>query len=162
MNDADLSGLTLGELDRLEKRIQERRQELRLELRQQADFQGRRVLVIDDDRASRALIRAMLLGDLRYQVTESASGQEGLRMAKSVCPQIILLDIMMPDIDGLQVCQQLRSAPETAGSKIIMVTARKDDRMLQAGLASGADEYLTKPFTKADLLARIERVLAGG
>jgi two-component system response regulator MprA len=115
-----------------------------------------RILVIEDDDAVRAsLRRALVLG--RYEVLEAANGQEGLLRAQSDVPDAIILDLGLPDIDGMEVCRSLRSA----GSRtpILMLTARDavDNRV--DGLEAGADDYLVKPYDVRELQARLHAIM---
>jgi two-component system response regulator MprA len=115
-----------------------------------------RVLVIDDDRAVRdALRRALTLDGYEVQVAEG--GLDGLRRVDETRPDVIVLDVMMPDLDGLEVCRRLRS--EGDRTPILMLTARDavSDRI--DGLDAGADDYLPKPFDVGELTARVRALL---
>ncbi len=128
--------------------------------REQADSPACRVLIADDDRASRVLLRTML-GDIKppLNVLEVSCGQAALAAVNMFHPDVILLDILMPDIDGVSICSELRKRQETRRTPILMVTARKDERMIRAGLLAGASDYITKPFTKELLLEHVRRLL---
>jgi CheY-like chemotaxis protein len=119
-----------------------------------------RVLIADDDKASRVLVRTML-ADLGPKLTtlEVSCGQAALAAVDAYHPDLILLDILMPDVDGISICTELRKRPETRNTRILMVTARRDERMIRAGLLAGADDYLTKPFSKEQLLDHVRRLL---
>jgi two-component system response regulator MprA len=115
-----------------------------------------RVLVIDDDRAVRdALRRALTLGG--YDVQAAEGGLEGLGRVDQTRPDVIVLDVMMPDVDGLEVCRRLRSSGDR--TPILMLTARDavSDRI--DGLEAGADDYLVKPFDVGELTARVRALL---
>jgi two-component system response regulator MprA len=115
-----------------------------------------RVLVVDDDRALRdALRRALTLGGYDVQVAEG--GREGLARVDDTRPDAIVLDVLMPDVDGLEVCRRLRSAGDR--TPVLMLTARDavDDRI--AGLDAGADDYLVKPFDVEELKARLRALM---
>ncbi|MBA2287447.1 MAG: response regulator transcription factor [Ktedonobacteraceae bacterium] len=117
-----------------------------------------KALVIDDEKT---IIEFIELG-LRYegfQVESARDGQEGLTAAQRVNPDIIILDLMMPGIDGLEVCRRLRSNPVTQDAPILMLTAKDDVRDRITGLETGADDYLTKPFSFEELVARIRAIL---
>lgn len=113
------------------------------------------ILVIDDDHDLTAMLTAQL-ERRNYRVVVAANGREGLQKAYQARPDLILLDIMMPEMDGWEVCQRLR---ELSNVPIIMLTARNIKGDIVKGLESGADDYLTKPFSAAELEARIQAVL---
>ncbi|WP_119072902.1 response regulator [Aggregatilinea lenta] len=118
-----------------------------------------RILIVDDDVDSLKLIGLMLQRQ-GYEVLVASTGQQALTKAKSDRPDLIILDIMMPDMDGYEVCRRLRHDPGTQPIPIIMFTARTmvDDKV--AGFEAGADDYLTKPTHPAELASRIKAVLA--
>lgn len=119
----------------------------------------KRVLIVEDQADIRKLIR-MTLEFESYEIHEAADGAYGLRLAQAVRPDLVLLDVMMPgEIDGLQVCQRLKSDPVTRAMKIVLLTARGQARDREAGQAAGADEYLVKPFSPLQLIDTIERLL---
>lgn len=118
------------------------------------------LLLIDDDvRLSQMLVQ--YLGEAGYQVTSAYTGHEGLRLAQQGVWSLIILDLMLPDADGLDLCRQLRVGA-TATLPILMLTARGDatDRII--GLEMGADDYLPKPFEPRELRARIKAILRRG
>ncbi len=120
--------------------------------------EGPLVLIVDDEQAIVDFIR---LG-MRYEgfrVAEAGDGQAGLELAQRLRPDVIVLDILLPDADGLQVCQRLRASTATANVPILMLTAKDEVQDRVAGLESGADDYLTKPFSFEELLARIRALL---
>jgi two-component system, OmpR family, KDP operon response regulator KdpE len=112
---------------------------------------GPRVLVIDDERAIRRLLRASLSAQ-GYQVLEAASGCEGLDAAASVRPDLIILDLGLPDVDGVEVTRRLR---EWSKVPVVILSVRGRDEEKIAALDAGADDYLTKPFSMGELLARM-------
>jgi DNA-binding response OmpR family regulator len=118
-----------------------------------------RILVIDDDLDSLKLI-SLLLQRQGYEVVAAPGGDEGLQKARADMPDLILLDIMMPNMDGYEVCRQLRGDPHLAHVPVIMFTAktRVDDKV--AGFEAGADDYLTKPTHPAELASRIRSLLS--
>ncbi len=118
-----------------------------------------RILVIDDDLDSLKLI-SLLLQRQGYEVVAASGGSEGLQMARTEVPDLILLDIMMPNMDGYEVCRQLRGDQQLAHVPVIMFTAktRVDDKV--AGFEAGADDYLTKPTHPAELASRIRSLLS--
>ena len=113
------------------------------------------ILVVDDERNIVKLARLYLNRD-GYQVEAAYDGAEALEKAKSLRPDLIILDIMMPEMDGLAVCRELR---KTSNVPIIILTARDDDVDRIVGLELGADDYITKPFNPRELVARVKAVL---
>lgn len=118
-----------------------------------------RILIVDDDLDSLKLIGLMLQRQ-GYEITVASSGAQALGKAQSEEPNLIILDIMMPDMDGYEVCRRLRQNPVTEPIPIIMFTAKSavDDKV--AGFEAGADDYLTKPTHPAELASRVKAVLA--
>jgi two-component system alkaline phosphatase synthesis response regulator PhoP len=115
----------------------------------------RRVLVVDDDpKVCETLDR--YLAHAGFATASALDGARGLELARTFAPDLIVLDLMLPQIGGLDVCRTLRAA---SGVPIIMLTARSTEADKLAGLASGADDYLTKPFSPRELVARVEAVL---
>ena len=117
-----------------------------------------RVLVVDDEPDLLELVRYNLT-KAGYDVTCVLSGEEALARVRAHTPDLIVLDVLLPGLDGLEVCKALRRNPTTAGIPIVMLTARSEDADVVAGLELGADDYLTKPFSPRVLLARIKAVL---
>ena len=114
------------------------------------------ILVVDDE----ASIRELLTFNLKkngYEVTAAADGREAL--AKAVGMDLVLLDIMLPEVDGLEVCRRLKADPQTSGIPIIMLTAKAEEIDRVLGLELGADDYVVKPFSMRELLARVKAVL---
>ena len=116
------------------------------------------VLVVEDDKDIAELI-AHYLQKAGHTVETAASGTAGLKRATEAVPDLILLDLMLPGIDGLMVCQTLRSDPGTASIPIIMLTARGEEAERVTGLELGADDYVTKPFSPRELTARVAALL---
>ena len=114
-----------------------------------------RILVVDDDHFMRRYLRRAL-EQAGYDVALAASGLEGLALAERERPALILLDIMLPDLDGVEVCRRLRAMTSAI---IIMLTARADVPTRVASLDLGADDYVSKPFVLAELLARMRAML---
>jgi DNA-binding response OmpR family regulator len=119
---------------------------------------ARKILIVDDEEVLVDTI-AYNLEQAGYQVITAADGHSALEAARSESPDVILLDIMLPGIDGLEVCRQLRREPTTATTPIIMLTAKGDEIDKVVGLEVGADDYVTKPFGRRELLARIRALL---
>ena len=116
---------------------------------------GKRVLVVDDDVKTVELVKLYLNRD-GYRVFTAYDGVEALRLARESHPDLIVLDLMLPGIDGLQVCRTLRNESDVP---IIMLTAKTTDQDKLTGLDLGADDYVTKPFSPKELAARVRAVL---
>src|SRR5690554_2793629 len=116
------------------------------------------ILLVEDEAALITLLRYNLEKE-GFRLVEAHDGEEALVVAKEEQPDLILLDWMLPLLSGLQVCRQLRRDPETRDTPIILLTARGEETDKVRGLESGADDYITKPFSPAELLARIRAVL---
>jgi len=116
------------------------------------------ILIVDDNPTNLDILQARLAAH-NYQILTAADGEAGLAMAREQQPDLILLDIMMPKMDGIQVCRQLRADASLPFMPIIMVTAKADSKDVVAGLEAGGDEYLTKPVDHAALVARVKSML---
>jgi phosphate regulon transcriptional regulator PhoB len=119
---------------------------------------GGRVLIVEDEPDIRELL-AFHLEREGYHVTRSRTGADALRQVRARPPDLILLDLMLPELGGLDVCRRLRQDPRTASVPIVMLTARGEevDRIL--GLELGADDYIVKPFSPKEVVARVRAVL---
>jgi two-component system response regulator MprA len=115
-----------------------------------------RVLVVDDERAVRGSVRRALALE-GYHVSEAAGGREALDVLRQGAPDAVVLDVLMPDVDGLEVCRRLRAAGDRV--PVLMLTAREAVVDRVAGLDAGADDYLVKPFALDELLARLRALL---
>jgi DNA-binding response OmpR family regulator len=118
------------------------------------------VLIVDDEPNVVELVRVTLEDD-RIHVLAATSGAEALEVAAEAHPDLILLDVHLPDLSGLEVCRRLRGEPALAGGRIVMLTAAAQREDVSRGLAAGADEYLTKPFSPVRLLALVESLVPG-
>lgn len=116
-----------------------------------------RILVVDDEEEVRVTLREFLQGE-GYAVCEAADGEEALAKTFTEKPQMILLDLRLPKVDGYQVCQTLKGNPITSGIPVIMVTALNATPQKVKGIESGADDYVSKPFDLSELAARIRMV----
>ena len=116
------------------------------------------ILVVEDEDDIRELLRYNLAKE-GYQVTGSASGEEALKAVKATRPDLMVLDLMLPGMDGLEVCRSLKQDPLTRNLPIVMLTAKGEEADIVAGLELGADDYITKPFSVRVLLARLRAVL---
>jgi adenylate cyclase len=116
------------------------------------------ILIVDDNPANLDILRARLAAH-NYQLITAMDGEAALAAAKEKQPDLILLDIMMPKMDGIEVCRRLRVDPSLPFMPVIMVTAKSDSKDVVAGLEAGGDEYLTKPVDHAALVARVKSML---
>ena len=121
-----------------------------------------KILIVEDDATIRALLEMALLGAGFKDVKSSARGDEGLDAIKRTKPDLVLLDLMLPGLDGFAIAKRIREMPELAATKIIMLTARTQNEDIVRGLSCGADDYVTKPFDRLVLLARVRAVLRRG
>jgi two-component system, OmpR family, alkaline phosphatase synthesis response regulator PhoP len=114
-----------------------------------------KILIVEDERNIASFV-SMYLKNARYTVEIARDGAEALQKAENAKPDLVVLDLMLPDIDGLEVCRQIRSSSDVP---ILMLTARDDDIDKIVGLEVGADDYLTKPFNPRELVARVKSIL---
>lgn len=114
-----------------------------------------RVLVIDDEDDVRMIVRFALEADGRFSVQEARNGADGLYLAQTEQPDLVLLDAMMPGLDGYEVCRRMRTDPRLASTPIIFLTAKTQGYERREGLAAGATDYLTKPFDPLELGDRL-------
>jgi DNA-binding response OmpR family regulator len=118
----------------------------------EVEMPGSRVLVVDDEEALRHLAVAYLAAD-GHEVAEASDGAEALEVARAFRPDLVVLDLGLPRLHGLDVCRELR---QTSDCYVVMVTARDDEETVIAGLRVGADDFLTKPVSPRELVARVE------
>ena len=116
------------------------------------------VLIVEDDRDILNLL-SYTISNQGYQALQSRQGEEGLKMARTHRPDLILLDLMLPDVDGISVCRELKARPETARIPVVMLTAKGEEGDRILGLETGADDYVVKPFSPRELVLRLEAVL---
>lgn len=116
------------------------------------------MLVVDDEPMTRDLLRLML-EHANFAVVEAKDGVEALELVKQSLPDLVILDVMMPGIDGLTVCKKMRSDEATADLPIIMLSARTQPEAIEAGLRAGATMYLTKPVSRKELIQHMHEVL---
>ena len=118
----------------------------------------KKILIVEDEQDILDLI-TLYLEKEGFRTVSAKTGTEGLRQVKQEKPDLVVLDLMLPEIDGLEICKRLRAAPDTALLPIIMLTAKAEESDTVIGLALGADDYVTKPFSPKALVARIKALL---
>lgn len=121
-----------------------------------------KIRIIEDDATIRALLEMALLGAGYSDVASSPRGDDGLKMVEREKPDLLLLDVMLPGLDGFAIAKRIRATPVLAATRIVMLTARTASEDIVRGLDAGADDYVTKPFDRKVLLARVNAVLRRG
>jgi DNA-binding response OmpR family regulator len=116
-----------------------------------------KVLIVDDE-PNIVMSLDFLMRKAKYEVFIARNGQEALHIAQAQLPELVILDIMMPDIDGYEVCRQLRSNADMQHAKIVFLSAKSKESDLQQGYAAGANLYLTKPFSTKDLMKKVQEL----
>ena len=116
------------------------------------------ILIVEDDPAQREVLSYNIRAE-GFEVAMAETGDQALLMAKECTPDLVVLDWMMPNVSGIEVCRQLKLDPETAGVPVIMLSARSEETDRVRGLDTGADDYIVKPYSIAELLARIRTQL---
>jgi DNA-binding response OmpR family regulator len=119
---------------------------------------SRKILIIEDDKDIVELVRHYLEKE-NFVLKDAADGFSGFKKAKAENFDLVILDIMLPEMDGLEVCKELRADPKTSSTPVIMLTAKGEETDKIVGLEIGADDYLTKPFSPRELVARIKALL---
>jgi two-component system phosphate regulon response regulator PhoB len=117
-----------------------------------------RILIVEDDEDILELVKYNLLKE-GYEVVTRTCGEDALRTIRNDPPALVLLDLMLPGMDGLEVCRILKNDPNTSGISVIMLTARGEEADIVTGLEVGADDYITKPFSPRVLVARVKSAL---
>ena len=120
-----------------------------------------KIVVVEDDRVTLKLIRGILLQQDKYLVTCASDGKEGLELIAKEKPSLVITDIMMPEVDGLSLLRELRKQPETQSLPVILLTVKDSGEDIKEGYRRGADYYMTKPFTKAQLLRGVNLMVGG-
>ena len=121
-------------------------------------MEGRRILIVDDELELRSMVRRYLESE-GFEIAEASNGADGLDRIRTTPPDLVILDIGLPDVDGIELLRQIRSTTEIP---VIMLTARAEELDRVVGLSVGADDYVTKPFSPRELVARIKAVLRRG
>jgi len=120
-----------------------------------------RILIVDDE-PSIVISLEYLMRREGFEVTVAADGEAALAAVAARPPDLVILDVMMPKLNGFEVCQRLRAEPAWRGIRVLMLTAKGREAELQKGLSLGADAYVTKPFSTRDLVAEVRRLLGAG
>lgn len=120
---------------------------------------AKRVLIVDDE-PNIVTALEFLLEKRGYEVKVAVNGEEALAQVEAFEPDLVLLDVMMPKVSGYDVCQRMRSNPRWQGIKIVMLSAKGREVEVSKGLSLGADLYVTKPFSSAELVSRIDELLS--
>lgn len=119
---------------------------------------SKKVLIADDEQ-NIVISLEFLLRREGFDVSVALDGEEALKMARAEKPDLVLLDVMMPKMNGFDVCQALRADPDLAGTRVLMLTAKGREAEVNKGLGLGADAYMTKPFSTKELVARVRSLL---
>ena len=119
----------------------------------------KKILIIEDDPATSRLVDYALRHH-GYQVVTAMNGLEGMRKARTEAPDLVILDVMLPGMDGFEICHRMREELATAGIAILMFSAKAQEIDKDTGIKVGADDYLTKPAAPAEIVARVDKLLA--
>ncbi|MBI4201884.1 MAG: response regulator [Chloroflexi bacterium] len=122
----------------------------------------KKVLLADDEDGVLALVAATLANDERYILLTARDGEEALAIARREIPDLVFLDIIMPKLDGYQVCRALKLSPTTGHIRVVMLTAMAQDVNRERAQSAGADDYFTKPFSPTALLEKVNDMLELG
>src|SRR5215471_10999625 len=117
-----------------------------------------KILIVDDDEDILLIVQT-ILASAGYSAFTARNGREGVDLARDLVPDLILLDVMMPELSGWEVCTTLKNGPDTRGIPIAMLTVKSEIRDLITGMQVGADDYITKPFTRRKLLSTVRKLL---
>lgn len=118
-----------------------------------------KILIVEDDPTIRCILEMALRADGFTRVSSAARGDDGLDAVRKTRPDLLLLDLMLPGLDGLEICRRVRADADLADVRILMLTARTEEHDIVRGLDAGADDYVTKPFSRPVLLARVHALL---
>jgi CheY-like chemotaxis protein len=118
----------------------------------------KKILVVDDSGTAR-MIEQMALGRSHYDVVQAKDGAEAIQVAKQELPDLILMDVMMPKMDGFEACRGIRAQTETKAIPVIMVTTRGEPLNVETGYRSGCNDYVTKPVNTLELLAKVKSLI---
>ncbi|HVO11278.1 MAG TPA: response regulator [Vicinamibacteria bacterium] len=119
----------------------------------------RKLILVVDDTETVLIFTKMMLAGQAAEVVVARNGREALKRVEEQAPDLILMDIMMPEMDGVETCRRLKADPRTGGIPVVMVTTKGNPEKVEEAFAAGCDDYLTKPFGKLDLMAKIRRYM---
>jgi DNA-binding response OmpR family regulator len=120
---------------------------------------SKKILIIEDDPATLRLVDYSLKQE-GYEIISASNGLEGIRKALGESPDLVILDVMLPGLDGFEICYRLRAEPATAKLPILMFSAKAQEIDKETGIRVGADDYLTKPSAPADIISHVAKLLA--
>ena len=120
----------------------------------------KKLILIVEDTKTIVMVEKMMLSGHGYEIKIAENGSKGLEMAKTVAPDIILLDVVMPEMDGIEMCRRLRQDKTTADIPVIMVTTRGEPEEVEEAFLAGCNDYVTKPIDKLELLEKIEKYIS--
>lgn len=120
---------------------------------------SKKVLVVDDSKTALMMEREILERHTTYQCVTAADGQEAVEKAKQEHPDLVLMDVVMPRMNGFEACQIIRQQPNTRNLPIVLVTTRSEEAYMEAGFQSGCNDYITKPVNGAELVALLQSYL---
>jgi DNA-binding response OmpR family regulator len=118
----------------------------------------RKLLIVDDEDGVRSLVR-MTLDSETYEILEAREGHEALELARRHHPDLVLLDVMLPDLSGIDICRELKADPHMSSTSVVMLTAKAQSTDLGDAEQAGADGYFTKPFSPIALMQKVEAIL---
>ena len=119
----------------------------------------RKILIIEDDPIVQDLVYAILAGDPRYHILQARDGNAGLAMLRQEKPDLVFLDIDLPLMNGIDLCRIAKNDPDTAATRIIMLTAMSQESDIAEGRAAGAEDYFIKPFSPLSLLRKVDDIM---
>ncbi len=119
----------------------------------------RKLILVVDDTETVLIFTKMMLAGQAAEVRVARNGVEALKRVEEQAPDLILMDIVMPELDGVETCRRLKSDPRTGDIPVVMVTTKGNPEKVEEAFAAGCDDYLTKPFGKLDLLAKVRRYM---
>jgi CheY-like chemotaxis protein len=121
----------------------------------------RKVLLVDDSPTALMLVRTILARG-RYDIVTASNGREAVEVAVATRPDVIVMDVMMPECDGVEACRRIRAHQDIGDVPVVLLTTRGEAHSIEAGYASGCNEYMTKPVDAMELLAKVETLLGDG
>lgn len=118
----------------------------------------KRILIVEDTKTI-VMVEKLMLAGHNYEIDTAGNGVEGLEKIKATRPDLVLLDIMMPEMDGIEMCRQLKSNPETRSIPVIMVTTKGEPERVEQAFIAGCEDYVTKPIDKVELTSKVSKYL---